>query len=62
MRHQFVVSDSELELILELVEHEHKELLVETRHTDARQYRAGLHERLETVEALRERLQAVEKN
>lgn len=61
MDHQLVVSDQELQLIRELVEREYKELLVETRHTDARDYRAGLRERLAAVEALQQRLQAVGK-
>jgi hypothetical protein len=59
MNHQLVVSDDELQLMLELVEREHKELLVETRHTDARDYREGLRERMEVVEALQQRLQSV---
>ena len=62
MSHQLEVSDSEVQLMEELIEHERKELLVEMRHTDARQFRTGLRERLAAVEALQERLQAVEKS
>ncbi len=60
MSHQFDVSDSELKLMLELIEHERKELTHEMRHTDARVYRTGLRERLAAVEALQQRLQTVE--
>ena len=62
MSYQLIVSDEESRLILELVEREHKELLVETRHTDARDYRAGLRERLAAVEALQQRLQSADKS
>ena len=47
-----VLSKPEIDLILELLESEQKELLVEIRHTDNKVFRAGLKERLEVVESL----------
>ena len=52
MTQQFVLSGPELQLILELLEDAQKHLLVEIRHTDTAEYRAGLKERLAMVESL----------
>jgi len=49
---QLDLSGTELELILELLEGEQKELLLEIRHTDTADFRAGLRDRLEIVESL----------
>jgi len=48
----FVLSGAQLNLILELLESEQKELLVEVRHTDNASFRAGLKERLKMVDEL----------
>jgi len=47
-----VLSDPQVNLILELLESEQRELLVEVRHTDNASFRAGLKERLKMVEDL----------
>lgn len=47
-----VLSGPQLNLILELLESEQKELLVEVRHTDNAGFRAGLKERLKMVDEL----------
>jgi len=47
-----VLSAPQLNLILELLESEQKELLVEVRHTDKGSFRAGLKERLRMVDEL----------
>jgi len=52
MTNQLALSDPQLSLIVELLEREHKELLVEIRHTDNAVFRAGLKERLAMVETL----------
>ena len=52
MAYELVLSGPELDLILELLESEHKELLVEIRHTDNAGFRAGLKDRLTMVESL----------
>jgi hypothetical protein len=52
MAQQLVVSGREINLILELLEREQKELLVEIRHTDHAAFRAGLRERLAMIESL----------
>ncbi len=52
MTQQLVLSEPEANLILELLESEQKELLLEIRHTDHADFRAGLRERLATVESL----------
>ena len=59
MTQQFVLSGPELQLILELLEDAQKHLLVEIRHTDTAEYRAGLKERLATVESLIQRAEAL---
>jgi hypothetical protein len=51
MTQQLALSEAQLNLILELLEGEQKELLVEIRHTDTANFRMGLKERLATVEA-----------
>ena len=57
MTQQFALSSSELQLLLELLEGERKQLLVEIRHTDTADFRVGLKERLGTVESLLRRAQ-----
>jgi len=59
MTQQFVLSGPELQLILELLEDAQKHLLVEIRHTDTAEYRAGLKERLAIVESLVQRAEAL---
>jgi hypothetical protein len=56
MRHDLTLSDSEWDLITELLESGHKQLLVEIRHTDAAAYKETLRLRLTAIEALLERL------
>jgi hypothetical protein len=46
-------------LLLELLELERQRLLIETRHTDARQYREQLHRRLDHVERLAEEMRPI---
>jgi hypothetical protein len=52
MAQELVLSGPEIDLILELLESEQKELLVEIRHTDNARFRAGLKGRLTMVESL----------
>ena len=52
MTQQLALSEAQLDLILELLEGEQRELLVEIRHTDTADFRVGLKERLATVEML----------
>jgi len=52
MMQQLALSAAQLDLILELLEGEQKELLVEIRHTDTATFRVGLKERLATVETV----------
>jgi len=52
MTHEFFLSESELNLILELLESEQRELMVEIRHTDSAVFRHGLKDRLATVDGL----------
>jgi len=52
MTMQLALSKPEVDLILELLESEQKELLIEIRHTDNKIFRAGLKERLAVVESL----------
>lgn len=59
MTQELVLSGPELELILELLEDAQKHLLVEIRHTDTAVFRAGLKERLATVESLIHRAEAL---
>lgn len=59
MTQQFVLSGPELDLILELLEDAQKHLLVEIRHTDTAEYRAGLKGRLAMVESLIHQAEAV---
>jgi transcription initiation factor IIE alpha subunit len=58
MTHELAVSDSELSLLLELLEREHRELLIEIRHTDTAKYRTGLRERLAATESMINRVSA----
>ncbi len=59
MAQQLVLSGPELELILEVLEGEQKELLVEIRHTKISDIHAGLEERLAMVESLIQRTEAL---
>lgn len=59
MTQPFALSDPELDLVRELLEGEQKELLLEIRHTDTANFRAGLKERLATVESLIHRAEAL---
>lgn len=59
MAQQLVLSGPELELILELLEYEEKELRVEIRHTDTANFRVGLKERFATIESLIPRIKAL---
>lgn len=52
MTQELTLSSPELDLILELLEGEQKKLLVEIRHTDTANFRAGLKQRLAMVELL----------
>jgi ABC-type Na+ transport system ATPase subunit NatA len=52
MTQQFALSGPELHLILELLEDAQKHLLVEIRHTDTANFRAGLKARLAMLESL----------
>ena len=56
--HNFVLSEPQLNLILELLEGEQKELFIEIRHTDTANFRAGLRDRLAIVESLIQAVQA----
>ena len=58
MIQELALSGPELELLLELLEAEHKELLLEIRHTDTANFRAGLKERRDHVESLIDRTKA----
>jgi hypothetical protein len=49
---KFEVTDKEQDLLLELIEAEQKQIIHELHHTDSRDYRAMLRERLLNVEAL----------
>jgi hypothetical protein len=44
-------SDAERELICELIQREHRQLIVEIRHTDAAAFRHGLQDRLAILES-----------
>lgn len=59
MTQDFALSTPELDLVRELLEGEQKELLLEIRHTDTANFRAGLKERLATVEALLRRAESL---
>lgn len=52
MAQQFALSSPELQLILDLLEDSQKHLLIEIRRSDTADYRAGLRDRLATVESL----------
>ena len=60
MTHQLDLSDAELDLLLELLVREQRELLLEIRHTDTAKFRNGLRERLELVESLMNRARAAQ--
>ena len=60
MIHQLALSEPQLNLILELLEGEQKELLVEIRHSRTADFRAGLKERLAIVEELLLKVKALQ--
>jgi len=62
MTQQLVLSGPELDLILELLQSQQKELRVEIRHTDSADFRAGLKGRMATVESLIQQIQRVQQN
>lgn len=51
------LSDTEWELVLDLLVRERRELPAEIRHTDGRDYRHRLEQRLDVVEALIDRIE-----
>jgi hypothetical protein len=53
-----VLSDTELHLLRELLDRQLRELLHEIHHTDDRQYRQSLKERVDTVKELSKKLKA----
>lgn len=58
MIQHLALTEAQLNLILELLEWEQKELLVEIRHTDTAHFRVGLKERQATVEAVLQKIKA----
>jgi len=60
MIQHLALSEAQLNLILELLEGEQKELLVEIRHTDTATFRVGLKERLATLEAVLLKVKSLE--
>jgi hypothetical protein len=56
MSEQWNFSEEELAIIIELLEHEERELPAEIRHTRLAKYREGLHHKLDVVRGLLERL------
>jgi len=52
IRKQLTLAKDEWELVLELLEREHKELHAEIHQTDSRDYRAKLSQRLDLVDRL----------
>lgn len=59
MTYELVLERRQLDLTLELLESEQKELLVEIRHTDNKEFRAGLKDRLTVVESLIQQAEAL---
>jgi hypothetical protein len=55
-----VLTDKELQLVLELLENERKQLLPETRHTDTRSMREALKARLQALDRLIERFHEIQ--
>jgi len=58
MKCRLELNDFEWEIVLEVLERERGELHAEVRHTDSRQYRHKLQERLEALEGMVARLKA----
>lgn len=56
MNGQCDFSEEELAILIELLEHEERELPTEIRHTRLAKYREGLHHKLDVVRGLLERL------
>lgn len=52
-----LIDEREQQLLLELLDNQRRELLHEIHHTDDRNYRQGLKEREDVVEALLKKLQ-----
>ncbi len=53
---QPILTDAEWQLVIELLEEERRELPIEIRHTDSRAYRDQLHQRLDAIDSILERL------
>ena len=53
---EVVFDATELDLLLELLEWSHRNLLIEIRHTDTREYKRTLLERLKVLEEILQRL------
>ncbi|HTS51149.1 MAG TPA: hypothetical protein VMH05_24550 [Bryobacteraceae bacterium] len=60
MIQHLALSEAQLNLILELLEGEQKELLLEIRHTDTANFRVSLKERLATLEAVLLKVKSLE--
>ena len=54
-----VLTDNECDLVIELLTAESEKIMRETRHTDARQMREELRERLRTCDRLTERFREI---
>lgn len=54
-----VMTDKELDLLTELLEAEAQKLMVETRHTDSREMKKEVRERLRIVDRLVERFKEI---
>ena len=54
MRQNLSLTDSELDLVIELLTREQRQLLIEIRHTDHAAYRKKLQDRLVTVDSVLE--------
>jgi hypothetical protein len=55
----FNITDPERVLLLELLESKHTAMLHELNHTDARDYRVYLRSRIELLEALKSKVEAL---
>ena len=51
MQNENVLSEAQWTIVLDLLNREHKQLLIEIRHTDTHDFREQLQERLSLVEA-----------
>jgi hypothetical protein len=57
----FDLDEPQVQLLLDILARERRELTDEILHTDKRAYRRGLHERLDNVDHLSEQLKAMVK-